>query len=387
MKQIIKGYLKIGFYYVLRIVLFPMHICHIKKDRILFSSLTGGKYAEYSCNPKYICEYLDKYYREQFEIIWVLAETHKYDYLQERGMKLVRHFTIQSFYYLLTSKYVISNGSYVPWFPFRKKQVVINTWHGGGAYKRLDANEDPFMHRVMEKQHAIAGKNITCFVTSSYKFTQCVIRDTFRFSGDILSVGMPRNDALVQKKTEYMAKKVKKCYNITLDVHILLYAPTYREYGTYEHLKLDQVIEHLEKVTGYRWIGMIRMHRYEAIRVNGTQKTIDVAEYPDMQELLAAADLLITDYSSCIWDYSFLERPCYLYVPDLDIYRRKRGFYVDIEKWHIPYAMDLNGLLVQLDKVNQIDWKVRMEAHHDELESCETGHATKNVINYILNKS
>ena len=67
-----------------------------------------------------------------------------------------------------------------------------------------------------------------------------------------------------------------------------------------------------------------------------------------MQELLAAADMLITDYSSCIWDYSFLYRPCFLYTPDLREYLAKTGFYVDIHEWPFPICENMEDLEKQM---------------------------------------
>jgi len=129
-----------------------------------------------------------------------------------------------------------------------------------------------------------------------------------------------------------------------------------------------------------------RLHRYEVKNEPEkilTQQTLDATEYGDMQELLAASDILITDYSSSIWDYSFLYRPCFLYVPDLIHYKSNRGFYVELEKWHFRYACTQEELMEQLKYLEKEEWEERMKMHHSDLESCETGEASERVVQYI----
>lgn len=385
MSEIIKEWKKIAVAYGAKLLFLPFHIFRIKQNRVMFTSLTGGKYMEYSCNPKYIYECLQRSNDGQYEVIWAFGEPENYRFLEQQSVRLVKHFTWKAFYFLLTSKVVITNGSYVPWVPFRKHQVVINTWHGGGAYKRLDFGSGR-QQKLVDKRNALAGQNTTVFVTSSRAFSRYVIRGAFHFRGEILETGMPRNDRLVRQQSKEARAEVRKWCGLTEPVRILLYAPTYRNGGDYPKLDMKRVLACLEKETQESWAALVRFHRYENDGGGGKysdDRIKDVADYPDMQELLGAADLLITDYSSSIWDYSFLERPCYLYVPDLDRYRECRGFYEDIDFWHFPYARDEETLFQLISKMKQIDWSGNMKMHHRDLDSCETGHAAESVVEYI----
>lgn len=343
---------------------------------------------EYSCNPKYIYECLKEQYKNEFEIIWAFAEPEKYQSCFNQNVILVKHFSIKSFYYLMTSKIVITSGSYVPWFPFRKKQTVINTWHGGGAYKTLDTGQK-HLKKIIQKRNALAGRHTSVFVTSSSAFTKYVIQGAFAFHGKILETGMPRNDMLVRQDTRVAEQKVRNYFQLDDDIQIVLYAPTYRNGTEYEHLDVKQVVNVLQQQTNCRWICIARLHRYElgANKVGDDLGSDDcmrnASEYPDMQELLAAASILITDYSSSIWDYSFLNRPCFLYVPDLEEYRSNRGFYMDLEKWHFRYASTKDNMLQELKHLDKEEWIERMDQHHKDLKSCETGHAAKDVVQYI----
>lgn len=385
MTEKLKIRIKIMIAYFTKILLLPFRFCKVKKNRIMFNSLTGGTYMEYTCNPRYIYECLREETGEKYEVIWAFANPEKYKFLEQQGVCLVKHFTCKAFYYLMTSKVVVTSGSYVPWVSFRKGQSVIDTWHGGGAYKRLD-NGTGEIKKLVEKRNAAAGSHVTAFVTSSKEFTRHVIRGAFAYRGEILEVGMPRNDRLVRGEISQAKEKVRAAYGVEKGTRILLYAPTYREKGSYAKLNIEKVLKQLEENTKETWICLERFHRYEAEELltkeeRGAVK--NAADYPEMQELLAAADLLITDYSSSIWDYSFLNRPCYLYVPDLAEYRKNRGFYLDIDEWQLPYAESEDELLLQLENIRDIDWKERMDTHHKKLGCQETGHAAKSVVEYI----
>ena len=374
---------KVIIMYFLRIAMLPLQVFSIKKNRIMFVSLTGGQYMEYTCNPKYVYEALARDSKDDYEMIWAFSYPEKYVFLQEQGVKVVKHFSLKAMYYLMTSKVVVTGGSYLPWVKFRKEQIVIDTWHGGGAYKRLDRAEG-FRSKLIDKQNKLAGSHATAFVTSCDKFTKHVIQDTFGFQGEILEIGMPRNDFLVNHQIAEANQKVRNHYQIDDTTGICLYAPTYRESGMYEKLDMQKVRVQLQKMTGKQWVCFVRGHRYEAGAIGKVEEgIIDVSDYPQMQELLAASDVLISDYSSCIWDYAFLERPVFLYVSDLDVYRESCGFYVDIAQWHMPYATNEGDFLQQLEKMQEIDWQKEMRAHRSELGSCETGHASEMLADYI----
>lgn len=99
-----KTYGKALFSELMRIVLFPFHLKKIKKNRIVFTGLTGGTSWEYSGNPMYLCEYLMKNDPGKYEIIWAVSDPEKYRFLEKKGIRFVKHFTWDSFGWLLTAK-------------------------------------------------------------------------------------------------------------------------------------------------------------------------------------------------------------------------------------------------------------------------------------------
>lgn len=365
----------------------PFRLLPVKKNRILFTGLTGGKNYDYSCNPKYLYEYLRTRYEDQYEYVWVVDDCSKYPFLKEEGVKLVSHFTVSSFPMLLTSKVIVTNGSYAPWFPFRKKQFVINTWHGGGAYKKIE-NERADADWATKWRAKFCAKNIDLFVASCKMQEENMIRKTFLYQGEVLRAGLPRNDNLVRGNIEKASEKVRMHFGITEEERIVLYAPTYRNLETPVNLDGDAVVRFLEQhfTSGEKWHFMCRYHRYQTsnskVWVSG-ENVIDVANYPDMQELLCAADLLITDYSSCVWDYALLKRPCFLYIPDKEEYIEQTGFYVGLDEWPFMQAKDMENLCDCFKNYKQEEQQQRVREHFKALGSYETGTSCEKIAGII----
>lgn len=407
-----KAFLKVVFSELIRFVTLPMRILPVKKNRILFTGLTGGNVYDYSCNPKYIYEYMRDHYPGRFDFVWAVSDLDKYAFLEEEGAKLVKHFAVSSFPMLLTSKVIVTNGSYAPWFPFRKRQYVINTWHGGGAYKKVE-NERPDANFATKKRAKFTADNIDLFLASCKVQEDQMIKTTYNYKKDILRAGTPRNDKLVTGDIREMAQNVRQKYNIPESGKIVLYAPTYRKAQKPVILDGDHLLKELEalhgiddkiinKVSGMgdisaldkegEWYLLSRYHRYQNdsmnVKITG-DRAINVADYPDMQELLCAADILITDYSSCIWDYSFLKKPCVLYVPDKEEYISQTGFYVDMDRWPFYQAKSMDELIEQIKRLicerEYFEaYLTGIDAHLNNLGSYETGHAAKTVANIII---
>ena len=386
---------------MVRIVTFPLRMLPIRQNRILFTGLTGGKSFDYSCNPKYLYEYMQEHFPGQFEYVWVVSDKKKYAFLEEEGVKLVKHFTVSSFPMLLTAKVIVTNGSYAPWFSFRRGQYVINTWHGGGAYKRVE-NGRPDAGWAARRRAEFCASNIDLFLASCKVQEQQMIRTTYQYKGEVLQAGTPRNDRLVNGDIGEMRKRVRERYDIPENGRIVLYAPTYRRTGIPVVMDSDYLLGQLDTIRNpanllgqddaeisetVKWYFLCRYHRYQDdsmdIRVRG-KDVIDVMDYPDMQELLCAADILITDYSSCVWDYAFLKRPCFLFVPDKEAYTADTGFYVSLDEWPFAQAEDMEGLADNISSYDSEQAEQAVNAHLKQLGSYETGSCCERVAERIM---
>ena len=394
-----KDLLKIAYSYALMFLLSPLRLFPVKKNRLLFAALTGGDAYEYACNPKYVCEYIRKEYPGEFELYWTVTKPKVYQEKESKEITFLKHYSLRSFYYLMTAKVIVTSGSYAPWFPFRKNQYLINTWHGGGAYKRLTDNYEDG-DALQRKKLEFCANNISLFLSTCERATKCLFRGAFRYQGEIMECGMPRNDNLVRGETKEAAEKVRAYYGIRPEDKILLYAPTYRTPSKKICLDGEALADALKSVpfqetqkngdlakAPERWYVLFRAHRFQegeaSITVTG-ENVIQAGEYPDMQELLAAADMMITDYSSAIWDYSFLFRPCFLFVPDLEEYTKKTGFYTDIHTWPFAMAKDTKELQKEILAYDPDASKRSIQRHHQDMGNKESGHACEQVAQRIL---
>lgn len=380
-----KSFIKNIYSCVLKIFLFPMRMFPVRKKRLVFSGLTGGEGYDYSCNPRYISEYLQQQEPQVYDIFWLVTDPARCQKYENEKLHFCRHFSIRSFYYLLTAKVIVTNGSYAPWFPFRRNQYLINTWHGGGAYKKIE-NDKPDANRATRKRAEFCARNISLFLSSCQMANQKLFRHAFLYKGEIMECGMPRNDKLVRGETHDAAQKVRRLCQIPAESRILLYAPTYREKSSSTVPDLERLRGMLEK-NGETWYVLYRAHRYANGEgfPSGQERSRDVSRYEDMQELLCAADMLITDYSSCIWDYSFLYRPCFLYTPDLEDYLKKTGFYVDIHEWPFPICQDQQSLERAVLEYDPDQNRRNIQEHHRKMGSFECGHACEAVCERIRN--
>ena len=363
--------------YVLRLLILILHIFPVKKNRVIINSYRGG---QYSCNPKYISEYLEQ--SGCMDIIWAFNKPEEFCFLKERGIKTVKYNSLKRFYYEATARVSINNVGSYSWIPLRRNQEHINTWHAGGCYKKtgLDEAEN---RTLMKKTIQMTADETTLFLSSSKYFSDVSIPQNLGFHGKTLNCGLPRNDDLVKGCRQDIIEKVRQYYSIPDESFILLCAPTWRYHNEkIPMMDFDRVKYAIKIRFGKECVVLYRAHHITGGNVGGN--LISATDYPDMQELLMAADMLITDYSSCIWDYSFTYKPCFLYTPDIDYYIKNRGFNMDIHEWHFPICETNDKLVKSIEQYDEQQHKRNMEQHHTDLGACETGKACEIIGNMIL---
>ncbi len=349
-------------------------ILPVQKNKILFFSYQGKSY---SCNPKYIAEELllnnDSV---GVTIYFALKNPNKYDEVPQK-LNLIKYGSLKFFYCFFTSKIIVTNSSNLPYLPKKVNQVLINTWHGGGAYKSEFYNL---------KLTNFKNRDVDYFISSSYKFCELLQKSTGIPKEKFINIGMPRNDILINFSSD-RADYIKEKLLLEADVKYLLYAPTYRECKeNITYPDFDGVVQMLSERFSGKWKVLVRGH-YNVVnefKAYQNNNVIDVSLYEDMQEILLISDAVITDYSSLIWDYSFLNRPCFLFVPDLEAYKKNRGFYYPLETWGFPYAKNMGELLEIIRNFDINKFSKSMDEHHRMLGNCEDGTASHQVASLIL---
>ena len=351
------------------------------KDRVLFVSFDGRQYSD---NPKAVSESLHKMYPE-IEICWLLKNV-SLNVLPDY-VKVIDARDIRELYkaYVL-SKVVVTNFSF-PNIPKHKDQYFVQLWHGDKAFKKIQY-DNPFIEKNFYRPESMPGFCDICVSGSDYGEMQ--YRSALRYKGEILKVGIPRNDRLININKQEV-QNIKLSLGIGLDTKILLYAPTIRKdsLGGMEvkDFQVIRTLDVLEKKYGCQWICLMRSH--PGVRtltgVDFTDKVIDVCSYGDMADLLLVSDMLVTDYSSCAGDFALLGRPIILFQSDLNEYTEKeRTLYFEVKD--SPYMVannqeELEKLILELnDDLILENCKDILEFYHNY----ETGQASKAVVDLIF---
>lgn len=351
-------------------------ITKVENKRIFVSSFSGKQIV---CNPNYIIDVLLKT-NQNFEVILVTTGVDETYTSNTTVLKKVQKCSLLYFYYFITSHILITNDSFPSYLPKSKKQYYINTWHGGGAYKKVGAK-----NKIDNLKNKILYSDVDLFVSSSRKFTEVMSKDFHIRKSKFLEVGMPRNDIFFDLiRVDSANKKVREQLEINKNAKIVLFAPTWRDDGRDIDINfLDDVIEAFDNI-----IVMVRCH-YHSKDMSG-RKYLDVTKYPNMQELLCAADILITDYSSSMWDYSLMFKPCFIYAPDFQKFKHEREFYIPFESLPFPIAFNSKELINNISNFDEMAYKSKVTKHHKELGCCECGKASQllctNIIDVIYNR-
>lgn len=353
----------------------------IRENRIVFCSFLGKFYA---CNPKYISEYMEKN-TEGYELIWGFINPQEHEDLSSRGIKVLKYNSWKFIKMCMTAKYIVTNTHDLTHIPFSKNQIVINTWHGGGGYKKV-GNQKNVQNLADKFRNEVFNRTPYVYLSSCEMFTKTNIRESFNHRGTVLNTGMPRNDILIRQNREDIKEKVFEKYHIPRENKIILYAPTFRAERDASDYEFDpqKVKEALNKKFGGEWSILIRMHYYVTQQLKQRDKVyIDASEYEDMQELLYASEVLITDYSSSMWDFSQMFKPCFLYATDLNRYDVERGFYTNVYTWPFPMAQNNDELVNNIENFDKKTYVEEVKKHHEIYGSFENGTACETVFEYI----
>ena len=351
----------------------------IRDDKITFSSFGG----QVSDSPKYIYEYLKKAHSYRF--CWVVNG--KSGNTPDGCLKSKpKGFNL--FYNLVTSKVIITNDYLNTYYPRRKGQTIINTWHGGSPLKTAgmigtDVTEE---ERDFFRRH---DKIYSFFLSSSKFMTEEVFRKSFGYTGEIKETGMPRN-AILLRDHSAQEKKVRDYFGISEDQDIILYAPTFRgnaKSGGFlakeEQFNIELCIKALENRFGKKYAFLFRAHH--ACHINVELPGVYIAsDYPDMQELLCASDIMITDYSSCMGDMALMNKPIFLYCPDLDSYINERGFYWDIYSLPFPVSITEEELYQSIKEFDENKYRLGINEYFSKLETYENAKSDETVGNMII---
>lgn len=367
-------------------------IVPVSKKTIIFQSSNGRNYIG---NPKYIYEEMVKQGLDQkYNLVWFFLDTT----IEVPGKcKKIRSNYFKYFWYLMRAGVWIFDSRQVLSMKKKDNQVFIQTWHGTPLKKlALDMEQlDMAGNNNIEGYHDRfrAATSSWDYLISQNQFSTDIFKSCFAFEGrPILQIGYPRNDILIRDNQPDTVKEYRQRLGLPLDKKIILYAPTWRdnEYvrkGQYRFAsKLD--FDKAREALGDEYVFIVKYHYLISDQVDwspykGFVYTFD--ETKDISLLYLVSDMMITDYSSVMFDYSLLNRPMFFYAYDLENYRDNlRGFYFDFEK-EIPgpISQTTDQLIDDILHYDANQWKDKYQAYHDKFNHVDNGTASQKIIDII----
>ena len=359
----------------------------INQKKVFCVSMQGGSKG---CNIEPIVSYL-KAKDDGFYFIWAFKKsTYNKYHICTTSTNSVRVNTWNYYYHLYTSKFILSNDRMVfLLFPSKRKgQFYLQTWHGT-ALKKIEADmpgDTTDYRRIVEPD----SKKIDCIISGSNYMTN-LYKNSFWYNGRVEETGTPRNDIFFKKDSD-IKNKIKNQFNIDENCKIILYAPTFRNveipFSLY-FIDLDKFLKSITSSLHGEWRVMVRLHPDILTPQNISNlkqlcsTAIDVSFYPDMQELLYCADILVTDYSSSMFDFMYSLKPCFMYISDYQSY--DRGFYMSIHDLPFPKIMSNSNIDDVVKFFDYTEYVKNVKSFMISIGSKEDGHAAERCGDLFFN--
>lgn len=362
------------------LVFLVCRIFPVQENKIVCCNMKGKRYGD---NPKYI---LDEIIRQglDYELVWLMKS--KDDEDMPRQVKRAAYNPFSIAYHLSTAKVWIDSNMKSCGVLKRKNQYYIQTWHGSYGLKKIacDINGGK---SLIDTYSAVYNAKLEDVMVSNSRKTTEIYRDAFRYPGYVLECGSPRNDIFFEEQKKYR-DRIDRAFG-TADKRIVLYAPTFRaDFNTdCMHMDFDGLLCALEQRFGGEWVALVRLHPNNMQNAKSfipySERILNATNYNVMQELLVASELLITDYSSCMFDFVTTRKPCFLYATDIDRYKGERDFYFDIFELPFPVAQNNEEMVRNIRDFDQQLYQEKLERLFEQVGLCDKGTACRQVVEYI----
>jgi CDP-glycerol glycerophosphotransferase (TagB/SpsB family)/O-antigen/teichoic acid export membrane protein len=293
-------------------------------DLVVFSSF-GGRFSD---NPRAV-----------YEELLARSTRHRPVWVAERGIEFpdgletVRHGTAAYAAAVGRTRLIVSNAA-MRHYVKKPGVTYVQTWHGT-PLKRIGFDNPRYGHDREGIRRARRDYQRWDYLVSQNRFSTEVFRRAFRFEGEVLEVGYPRNDILRSAEATTVREAVRRSFGVADDVLLVLYAPTFRDDTVDKpaETRLPLELDVLRAALGEHVHVLARLHHRESARLTEppTDFWTSAGDYPDIRDLYLAADVLVTDYSSSMFDFAVTGKPMVFFTYDLARYRDEiRGFYFDL---------------------------------------------------------
>ena len=359
-------------------LMYLLRIFKIRNNKVVFVSFYGNYYND---NPLKISEALQKF--KDVDIVWCLNDS----IAHPSSIRTVSPGSFRYIYELATAKVWVDNCRKSDWVRKRKGQFYLQTWHGNLGNKRVEKAAQDTLPRAYIERARRDAKYTDLMISGSAFFTK-LCHKYFWYKGKILECGTPRLDIFFENR-EHIKAIVRKKLRLNENDCVVLYAPTFRaDYRTNcYNIDFSSLAKTIKKVYKQEASFLMRLHpgiANEKLTNHYDDLLIDVTQYQNLYELILASDIVISDYSSLTFEAGLLKMPILLYTPDLEEYKKERGFYWEIEELPFPYALDNETLCDLIVYVNTAEYRDKLDKFYQKLEIKEYGNASETIAKVII---
>ncbi|HEX5038736.1 MAG TPA: CDP-glycerol glycerophosphotransferase family protein [Candidatus Limnocylindria bacterium] len=294
---------------------------------------------------------------------------------------------------LARSRVVIVDDYFFPIYAIdpRPGTTIIQTWHASGAFKTFgySVGDRAFgADAALRDRVRIHANYDVCLIgsqASTPAFAEAFGQPPDRF---VSRLGIPRTDLFFGEAAERASASVRRRYGLTDGRRLILYAPTFRgDRVTDARHGVSLDLGRLSRELGGTHRLILRLHPFVRGGVEiGPELAgfvVDASDHSDVNELMLVSDLLVTDYSSAIFEFSLLERPMAFFAPDLAEYERERGLYVDYRSWVPGPIFEDTDALARWIREGQFDGAA-VRAFREAAFEVADGRASRRVIEEVV---
>ena len=389
---------KSNYYKVLRDIVIPFCFKFVSKvfrskvdeNLIIMGAYSGNSYMD---NTKYLFEFLNK--RSNYNVVWFTKSRGLLVELRSKGYKVIYALSLDAIKLLRKARFIfLTHGVYdVLPIDFSPNTEIIMTWHGTVIKDITEDFDATYSYKKwvrILKLKSYPNQYINYILTpAKEKYEHEILTSAFRVTSDkILDLGYPRNDILFNDNLEFK-QKLREKYGIPDNIkRVILYVPTFRDAGSLRFPFKNKDLEDLNKILEEMdSVFLFKGHAYEKKINFGELKCISLVRKPsDIQELLIISDLVISDYSSVIFDYLLTMKPIILFPYDLDIYTKGRGLHYDLRDIAPgPIVFEVEKLIESIRNVEKLDSKYRdiREKVRDRFNKYNDGKSIERLLTFL----
>lgn len=349
------------------------------QDKVVFDNFGGRGMGD---DPKYIALELLKRH-SHLRLYWIVSGSCVHVHPDITPIRLK---SFMYYYHVMTAKVLVDNIKHSHHLQKRAGQYYIQTWHATVPLKK--AEQEVFnlgqYYIINAVRHAID----TDLMYSDNDFHKYRFEHSFWYRGTVLKCDVPRISILLNTPKD-LNRQVREHYGIDESLKIVMYAPTFRGGDGLGPVFWDyhRIIRVLSKRFGCDFVMLLRLHpnlASEASCIAYDDTILNATDYPDMQELLAISDVLITDYSSSMFDFGVTGHPVFLYCEDLDEYSSAdRGLEFSMDKLPFPSARSVDEFEKIINDFSLEKYQIERKAFYDSIGFVDSGHGSEVIADII----